>query len=126
MECVLRLSRLSAKRVMVPQTEQKARAKGTVHHVVARKSLLKRILLAAGGLASMVFGTYLIVYAVLDWGFGPLPSFSFAISPANGLIAGGLEDLFLIVAGIGFWVLGVIGLKKALKEQLPARTVVKK
>ena len=110
-------------RVMAPQTEQKERVKEAVSHVVVRTSLLKRILLAVAGLASMVFGTYLIVFAVLDWGFGPLPSSSFAIFPVRGLTGGGLEDLFLIAAGVGFWILGVIGLNKALKEQLPARTV---
>ena len=72
----------------------------------------------------MVFGTFLAVFAVLDWGFGPLPSSTFAIFPVRSLITGGLEDLFLVAAGTAFWVLGVIGLNKAIREQLSAKTVV--
>lgn len=120
----MRLSRLFAARVMVPQTEQKERREASVSHVVSHTSLLKRILLSACSLASMVFGTFLAVFAVLDWGFGPLPSSTFAIFPVRSLITGGLEDLFLVAAGTAFWVLGVIGLNKAIREQLSAKTVV--
>ena len=113
MEHALRLSPVSFLKVMIPQTENKERAK----EVVVTTPLLKRVLLAVGSLASMVLGTFLVVFGVLDWKFGLIPQGSLAIFPVRGFATGGLGDLLLIAAGIGFWVLGFLGLNIALRKE---------
>ena len=109
---------------MLPQSEQKEGAKEEFRHEIVQTTSLKRILLAIGSFASMVFGTYLVVFAALDWNFGPLAPGSLAIFTVPGFMTGGLRDLFLILAGIGFWIIGLIGLNIALlKKEHPTNIV---
>jgi len=73
----------------------------------------QRILLIVGGLASIVLGTLFIVFAILNWEFGSVPSDVLAINPVRAITTGGLEDLYYIVLGITLWGLGIDALLTA-------------
>lgn len=79
-----------------------------------RRNLFKRSLVASGSLASIILGTYLIIYAVSSWAFGFRPFGVLSIMPVHVLRAGGWEDLALIVIGFALWGLGGIGLHESL------------
>lgn len=111
----LTLSHLSTTNTVVPQTEKEENEKEAVRHQVVRISSIKRFLLAVVSFASMVLGTYLIVSGVLAMEFGPLSPSSLAIFP-SGRVAGDVVDTLYIVAGIGLWILGSVGLVKSFKK----------
>ena len=96
------------------ETEKEQREAKKSYQSIRIKYSLKRILLAIGSVASIIVGTYLIVYAASDWKYGSFPSFLLSISPAHAFTTGGLEDLVLIVIGIALWGLGAAGLYKSL------------
>ena len=108
---------------MSPQTkrEEKEKKEGATapRKVVTRStySWLKQILLALGSFASMVFGTFLIVFGVLDWALGPIPPNVLTIFPARGFGPSGVQDPLFIIAGIGLWILGLIGVSKSIRQR---------
>lgn len=74
-----------------------------------------------GGVASIALGTYLIVFALLDWVYGPIENGSLAIFPVHGFSTDGITDLFLIGLGITLWALGIDSLHIAFRKETPTR-----
>ena len=81
----------------------------------------RRILFGLGGVASLALGTYLIVFALLDMGYGPIENGFLAIFPARAFSTGRIPDLFLIGLGITLWALGIDSLLIAFRKETPTR-----